>query len=111
VTKQEEIDESVLMSGCGDFAVNVGRTLLSAAFARDPSCPFAQNEPPPIHVERDDFPVKSCLEPVQLAANFGRKVISVRSRNPKPLQGTQGEGTPAHAFCKSQPDYHFFIRT
>jgi Domain of unknown function (DUF4160) len=29
------------------------------------------NEPPHIHVDRDDFSAKFWIDPVQLAANFG----------------------------------------
>jgi len=36
------------------------------------------NEPPHIHVERDDFEAKFWLQPVALAANFGFKAAELR---------------------------------
>ena len=36
------------------------------------------NEPPHIHVERDDLSAKFWLDPVQLAANFGFRAHELR---------------------------------
>ena len=36
------------------------------------------NEPPHIHVDRDDFSAKFWLNPVQLAANFGFRAHELR---------------------------------
>jgi hypothetical protein len=36
------------------------------------------NEPPHIHVDRDDFSAKFWIDPVQLAANFGFRAHELR---------------------------------
>jgi len=37
------------------------------------------NEPPHIHIDRDDLSAKFWLEPVQLAANFGFRAHELRT--------------------------------
>ena len=37
------------------------------------------NEPPHVHVDRDDFSAKFWIDPVQLAANFGFRAGELRT--------------------------------
>ncbi len=40
--------------------------------------PIEPNEPPQIHIDRDDLSAKFWLDPVQLAANFGFRAHELR---------------------------------
>jgi hypothetical protein len=41
-------------------------------------CSHEPNEPPHLHVDRDDLSAKFWLDPVQLAANFGFRAHELR---------------------------------